>query len=403
MSFDLLLRLYFTNVKMGGMKRRLVTVRRVADVRPIPGADRIETVVVDGWTCVCKVGEFKPDDLALFFEIDSFLPASDPRWAFVDKQFSAFEDTKGFRVKSMKLRGQISQGILQSLEDFPEVKSVVTNLEKKLGKDEAEKAAMRMVFDEKLGVKKWDQQAAFLSNARASTRPEDQLAIGLLPEFIQKTDQERIQNLPELFEQWQDQIFQESTKLDGSSMTAYFIRKDSPHYATLPPFNLTGGKKGDMTTGRFGVCSRNIDLVERANSKFWEVAHKNKLPEKLEAWGHNVAVQGELCGSSIQKNFEGFPSGFHDFYVFSVWEVDEQEYQPPRKVEDTAKELGLKHVPVNGYFKLKEIGTSIADVLQRAEGKGMNGKKREGIVLKHEDGAFSFKAISNSYLLKHGE
>jgi hypothetical protein len=119
-------------------------------------------------------------------------------------------------------------GILQILQDFPEVKRVLTDLEEQKGREDAEKAILGMSFEDLLGIKKWDQQAAFLSNARRSTKPEDQIFIGVLPEFIQKTDQERIQNLPEVFEEWQDKGFQESTKMDGSSMTVYFIPKDSP-------------------------------------------------------------------------------------------------------------------------------------------------------------------------------
>lgn len=227
--------------------------------------------------------------------------------------------------------------------------------------------------------------------------------MGPFPDFIERTDQERIQNLPKVFEEWGDKVFQETTKMDGSSMTVYYLRKDAPMFDLLPPLNPTGGQSGVMENGRVGVCSRNIELVEREKSFFWEVALKNKLLEKLAKLDRNIAIQGELCGSTIQSNFEGFPKGFHDFYLFSVWDIDEQKHLPPREAEQWAKDLGLKHVPVHGYTKLSDIGASVEELLKRAEGKGMNGKKREGIVLKHEDGVFSFKAISNSYLLKHGE
>jgi ATP-dependent RNA circularization protein (DNA/RNA ligase family) len=65
--------------------------------------------------------------------------------------------------------------------------------------------------------------------------------------------------------------------------------------------------------------------------------------------------------------------------------------------------LGLKHVPVHGYIVLNETAQTIGQILDRAEGQGINGAKREGIVFKHVESGFSFKAISNSYLLKHGE
>lgn len=386
------------------MPRKLVTVRQVAAVRPIPGADRIETAVVDGWTCVVKVGEVTMGDLAVFFEIDSFLPAEDPRWAFLEKQFTTFDGSGGFRVRSTKLRGQMSQGILQPLAAFPEIQAIIQELEKEFGKDETAKQIKKLAFEEQLKVKKWELALKkWESTSEAPIKPEKQTTMGPFPGFIRKTEQERIQNLPEVFDEWGDEVFQETTKMDGSSMTVYFLRKDNPLHATVPPFNPTGGRTGDMETGHFGVCSHNCELVERATgSMFWEIALQRSLPEKLAKLDRNLAVQGELCGSSIQANYEGFSTGFHEFYVFSAWDIDKQTYLAPRETEQWARDLGLKHVPVHGYSKLKDIGNNVEEMLKRAEGKGINGKKREGIVLKHKDGEFSFKAISNSWLLRHG-
>lgn len=386
------------------MPRKLVTVRCVSAVKPIPGADRIETAVVDGWQCVVKVGDFRAGDLGLFFEIDCFLPAADPRWAFLEPQFTTFEDGRGFRVRSAKMRGQISQGLLQPLGVFPEVAAVLEELTRTMGgREAAVSAVLDRTFEEMLGVRKWGRAIPGGAADGKGVPLEQQIALGPFPDFVERTDQERIQNLPRVFDEWGDKVFQETTKMDGSSMTVYFLRKDAPMFDLLPALNPTGGQSGLTETGRLGVCSRNIELVERTTSMFWEAALKHKLPEKLAKLDRNIAIQGELCGSTIQSNFEGFPKGFHEFYLYSVWDIDKQRHLAPRETEQWAKDLGLKHVPVHGYAKLNDIGTSVEELLARADGKGINGKKREGIVLKHEDGAFSFKAISNSYLLKHGE
>ncbi|KAK8049517.1 DRB0094 family RNA ligase [Apiospora phragmitis] len=383
------------------MLRRLVTVRKVTDIQPIKGADRIEIAFVDGWQCIVKKEGFRKGQLGVFFEIDSFLPAEDKRWAFLGSNFINWNGHRGFRVKSHKMRGQISQGLLLPLGDFPEVTGKLKQLEDEHGREEAEELAQKSSFEGALKVQKWEA----MDNKTGGWNETPQEPI---PSFIRKTDQERCQNLPNVFEEWKDEIFQESTKMDGSSMTVYFVRNDSDKLQALPEVDAAKQPTVVQPNGRFGVCSRNVDIAEDNNDKaagpqYWRVAKKSRLAEQLSALNRSLAFQGELCGSTVQSNFEGFPAGFHDFFVFAVWDIDAQRYLPPKETEVMAEQLGLRHVPVVGYFPLREIATSVSGLLQRAEGVGLNKRKREGIVLKHVGSDFSFKAISNSYLLKHGE
>ncbi|KAI1870044.1 hypothetical protein JX265_006214 [Neoarthrinium moseri] len=380
------------------MGRKLVTVRRIGAIKPIEGADRIEIAVIDGWTCIVKKGQFVVDGLAVFFEIDSFLPGTDARWAFLEKNFIDWNGQRGFRIKSMKMRGHMSQGLLEPLEDFPEIIGVIKDLEAAHGRSEAEKIVRGLSFEEPLGVQKWEK----MYNTWDGGEKKENVP---LPAFIQRTDQERCQNLPDLFDEWKDEVFQETTKMDGSSMTAYFLRSDSDKTTSLPEVDSSVPQTALLHNGRFGVCSRQVDLGEQDKNGryFWEVAKQLDLANKLSRLDRNIAIQGELCGSSIQSNFEGFPVGIHDFFLFSVYDIDKQKYTRPKEAEAMARKLGIKHVHVEGYFRLGDIATDIQGLLERAEGKGLHGKKREGIVLKHVDGGFTFKAISNSYLLKHGE
>ncbi|KAK8020970.1 DRB0094 family RNA ligase [Apiospora arundinis] len=381
------------------MSRKLVTVRKVSDTQPIKGADRIEIALVDGWQCIVKKGDFQIGQLGVFFEIDSFLPAEDPRWAFLESNFINWNGQRGFRIKSQKMRGQISQGLLIPIGDFPEVAGVLKELEDRHGREEAEKLVQERSFEGALEVQKWEA----MDNKMSGWNEIPKIPI---PFFIRKTDQERCQNLPGVFEEWKDEIFQESTKMDGSSMTVYFVRNDSVNFQHLPEVDAAKQPTVVQPNGRFGVCSRNVDIAEDHGdngSQYWKVTRQNKLPEQLSKLGRSLAIQGELCGANVQSNFEGFPAGFHDFFVFAVWDVDAQKYLAPKETEALAKQLGLRHVPVTGYFPLREIATSIPELLQRADGVGLNKRKREGIVLKHVGSDFSFKAISNSYLLKHGE
>ncbi|KAJ4016651.1 hypothetical protein NW752_003778 [Fusarium irregulare] len=368
------------------MPRKLVTVRHVSAVTPIPGADRIETATVDGWTCVVSTNIFKPGDRGVYFEIDSLLPASDPRFAPLAPKIVGVNGptrTPDVRVRTVKIRGVLSQGLLMSLESFPEIASRLEGIPADKFRD--------VGFEDVLNVRKYEGPATPQDLNLSTPLPD-------FPEFIPRTEQERVQNLPDVFTTHGSEVFQESTKMDGSSMTVFYLDKSSPLSQTLPE---------EIRDVGVGVCSRNRIQIEnhpRSQPLFYATARALGLHESLTKIGRNVAIQGELCGSSIQSNFEGFAKGAHSFFLFAVYDIDEQRYLPPKEVHETwAPLLGVQHVPVHGYKALNKVGSTVADLVARAEGKGVNGRKREGIVFKRVDGLFSFKAISNSYLLKHGE
>jgi RNA ligase (TIGR02306 family) len=353
--------------------RKLATIRRVSALRPIEGADLIELAIVDGWQCVVKKGEFAIGDLGVYFEIDSFLPSTDARYAFLEPRFIKWEGKIGARIKTMKLKSQLSQGLFLPATAYPEIEAVED-----------------LDVTETLGIEKWEKPLPACLGGTAR---------GNFPSFIPKTDQERVQNIRGLFEDWGHHTFQESTKMDGSSMTVYYVAKGSCAYEQ----NAKPDGEGNMPDELSGVCSRNLDLVETQGNQFWITARENQIIEKLRGLGRNLAIQGELCGSGIQSNFEKFPEGVHDFFVYDIWDIDAQEYLSPAQTHQVAQDFGLKHVPVHGYIVLNKAAQTIGELLYRAEGQGINGAKREGIVFKHIESGFSFKCISNSYLLKHGE
>ncbi|KAF7542807.1 hypothetical protein G7Z17_g11255 [Cylindrodendrum hubeiense] len=386
------------------MPRKLVTVRRISALTPIKGADRIESATIDGWTCIVSVGDFKPGDLGVYFEIDSLLPGSDERWAFLAANSGrSGSPPADIRIQTIRIRKVLSQGLLVPPAVCPEVVEVMDRLQKELGRAGMEERILTMSFEDVLGVRKFEGVTSEFKTA-GNIEP-----LAEFPSFIPKTDQERVQNMPNVVDEWRDAVFQETTKMDGSSMTVYYVRRDSPYYDLLPPLPEKT-VASQHPNGRVGVCSRNRELGEhmgkqaRNGSFFWATAQAAGIPEALARCDRNLALQGELCGSTIQKNFEGFGAGVHEFYLFSIWDMDARRYLPPREVHEVwAPRLGVKHVAVEGYRPLGEIASSVADLVKRADGNGLYGRKREGIVLKHVDGAFSFKAISNSYLLKHGE
>lgn len=330
------------------MERKMASIQRVLEVKEIPGADAIEAVRVNGWWVVAKKGEFPVDSLCVYCEIDSWIPYDVAPFLSKGKDPREYNGVKGERLRTVKLRGQLSQGILLPC-------SIVRhNTSFSEGDD----------VSEILGIVKWEA-------------PEEagrcQEAKGTFPHFLKKTDQERVQNLSRTLEQFHGKDFEVTIKLDGSSLTCY-------HFS-----------------GEVGVCSRNINLKEVEGNGFWDVAKKYNLVEKLKTYGKNIAIQGELIAPNIQSNHEKVNSP--EFRCFSIWDIDSQVYLLPSERRELCRLLSIPHVPVlDDSFILEH---TVDELLEYAEGDGMNqGVKREGVVFKSNNDQFSFKVVSNSYLLK---
>lgn len=336
-------------------ERKLATVRRIDNVVAIENADAIECAVVGGWNVVIKKGEFKAGDLAVYFEIDSWMPKELAPFLFEGK---VFEGVEGARLRTKKLRGVVSQGLLLPLSVAFEL-SATTNVEV-VGTD----------LTEALGIKKWDKP---LSPQLVG------LAKGNFPSFIPKTDQERVQNLTKEINEFQGEEFEVTIKLDGSSITVYSMK--------------------DSDTGEWvdGVCSRNLDLKE-GDSAFWVITKQEGIHEKIKSTGRQLAFQGEMLNTNIQGNWEKVDKLC--MFVYDVYDIDAKRYLLPEERTSLCSSLGVPHVPVlHSKFKLEQ---DVKQLLEMAEGEGMNkGVKREGLVFKHNGSDFSFKAISNTYLLKN--
>lgn len=328
--------------------RKLASVRKVEGILPIEGADAIEVAVVGGWKCVVKKGEFTEGDLGVYFEIDSKLPEREP--------FLFMEKSK-FIVKTIRLRGQLSQGLLLPLHKF--------DLEG-LGDSGVGLGTEGSDVTEILGVEKWEPAVEYTQGDQK----------GPFPYFIRKSDQERIQNLVEQIDQWRDIEFEITEKLEGSSSTWYFYN------------------------GVFGACSRTLEMHLAPGSRWEAINQKYDLEAKLRAFGKNIAIQAEMIGPKIQDNIYNLKEV--DIRIFDVFDIETQSYMTPQERAIILRELNLEHilVPLLGFEK---IGTkTVEELLEIADGESLLGaKRREGLVYKAGD--ISFKTVSNEYLLKGGK
>ena len=338
------------------MERKMATIRKIDSIHPIEGADLIHAIKIGGWTIVAqKSMGYNVNDLVVYCEIDSFIPTEiAPFLTQASKEPKEYQGIKGERLRTKKLKGVISQGLLLPVSILEEGNINIGSFVE--GED----------VSAILGVVKWEPPAEFQS-------PD---AKGLFPSFIPKTDQERIQNLSKDFQKWKDQnlAWEVTEKLDGSSMTVFF------------------------NEGQIGVCSRNLELKEDENNTFWKVAKSSGAYHALINANMNIALQGELVGPGIQGNKYNLTE--HKFFIYDVFNIDTQTYLLPEAREVLVKCLGLDHVPSLEFTFF--ITATIDDVLQSAEGKSVVGSKpeREGLVFKSMTTQDSFKAISNKWLCK---
>ena len=371
------------------MTRKLVSIQRIHRIDPIAKADAIECVTIHGWELVAKKGEFAVGDLCVYFEIDSFLP-EDSRYEFL-KDLKNHQGRKGYRIKTIKLRGQISQGLALPLCMFPEIVNPIELDE----------------VTDLLNVIKYDN-----SIAQSDNKPGLKAGptAGKFPHFIPKTDQERIQNLSDWFTRYSDVEWEETLKLDGSSCTMYKVAKSPSIWARIKAF--FGAPLIDY---HFGVCSRNLEIKRSDNyvktftnsdkestyqsSDFWRVAHLYNVEKYLPT---GYAIQGELIGPRIQANHEKVEG--LDFFIFDIYNIAEQRYLTPieRSLFCIDQLRHMKHVPVlKSMVRIFEACPDIKSLLARVQGQSMNpGTISEGRVYKSLDGTKSFKCINNEYLLK---
>jgi len=370
--------------------RKLATIRKIDRLREIPGADFIEVADVDGWELVVKKDEFKKGDLGVYFEIDSVLP-DHKRYEFLKKMTNT-AGGQGYRIKTIKLRKQISQGIMLPLHMFDEFSQLI-----RVGEDVTE--ALDVWLYEPV------HQGGPMSNAECRS-----VGKKVFPDFLRKTDQERIQNKMHYFDTYKDMTWEATKKLDGSSMTIW--NYDKAYHMPAGVMNKKWKNKLLRLWERFtflfkkpdtfGVCSRNVNLREKEGNAFWGITNQMGLRDTLK--GKNVALQGELVGPSIQKNHEKMDK--NEFYLFDIFDIDKQEYLLPEEREEWLHHNDptnrIKTVPFHNYVNIFNACSDVPKMQTYVEGPSMNeGTISEGMVFKSmTDRGMSFKCISNKYLLK---
>jgi len=343
------------------MERKLASIQRVLDVQPIPNADAIEVLTILGWKVVAKKGEFKVGDLVVYFEVDSILKES-PEVEFLRKS--------NFRIKTIKLRGQVSQGLCLPLSVLPEAFHNVF-------KQQADPDVV--VGNDVTALLEVEKYEVYVPAQLAGERK------GNFPDWLHKTDEMRIQAVPEILYKHQNKEFIVTEKVDGSSMTVYI--KD----------------------GEFGVCSRNFDMKETETNSFWKTARAYDLENKMRSLNRNIAFQGELIGPGVQGN--KYKLNALQYRIFNVFNIDTGLHLDFEEAAEIVRYLQLASVPILHCHYI--LPNTVDELVEYSKGRCHFNPDvhREGIVLRpaineySEElrGRLSFKCINPDFLLKYNE
>jgi RNA ligase (TIGR02306 family) len=327
--------------------RKLASIQKILAVNPIPGADSIECCTVLGWQCVVKkANNFKVNDLIIYAEIDSLFPQ--------EPQFEFLKHTN-YRLKTARLRGQLSQGLVLPLSVLPGDCSVQEGDE----------------VTDRLGITKYEAPIPVELAGEVS---------GSFPGYVHKTNEQRIQSCPAALDELRGQTFYATVKIDGTSSS--FIHRD----------------------GEFTVAGHNWPYRDSPGNLHWRMCRKYSIEAALKSAG-NYAVQGESAGPSIQSNHYGLKE--HDLFVFNVFDINRGRHLDYADFIAFCTQYGFQTVPIETDNFVLSDGIGIAELLEMAKGKYPGGHKREGLVFrtlterysKALAGRTSFKVINNGYLL----
>jgi len=361
---------------MAEYKRKLVSVQKLINITPIENADNIMKANVLGWQVIIPKNQYNENEDICFFEIDSFIPQIEGNTDFEFLRPSCYKQygdgRKGFRIRTKKLRGVFSQGLVMPLSILPRDRYVIGQDVSKL-----------------LGVYKYEPPMPKCLSGNAK---------GTFPTFLIKTDETRVQLLGEVIDRHEGLACYISEKVDGSSVSYYL--------------------KDDM----FGVCSRNIELKideeNKTGNAYVKWAIENNVEQRMRDFAEesgltDFAIQGEIYGKNISGN--RLKQGIVDVIFFNVFNIKTCQYQNFTDFVFSIMDMGFKTVPIiNTFYRLER---DVNKILDMATGKSIINSDcmREGIVIRPLEekmdmgmcvggfgatGRLSFKAVSPQYLLK---
>ena len=369
-------------------ERKLAHIEKIEWIKPIEGADNIELCGILGWQCViAKKDNFKAGDLVVYIEVDSVVPEK-PQYEFL-------RDRK-FRVRTIKLRGVVSQGLVLPIhKDLKNHYDIGDDVTEELSQQE------RKLTNDKNKLRKFMMRYSWFRKLFLSRKQKEGF-----PYWVSKTDEERIQNIPHVLEQFKDKEVYVTEKIDYQSVT--FTGKMIPN--TTPIIGKFLSKKF-----KFIVCSRNLTTNDK-NSLYWKIAEKYNIEQILKE-NPTLTIQGEQGDTKVQDNKYGIKEP--TMWVFNIIDHEKNYHYNWKELFEFCKKYNLNTVPlIEPYTFTKSdktykfpplsiLGSTVQELVEFSKGKSVLANiPREGIVVRCiENGKkiLSFKVINHEFLLKYNE
>ena len=308
---------------------KLASLEIIKSIKPHPNADKLEIAQVLGWQTIVVKDQFKEGNKIIFVVIDTILPKAPWSEFLADKK----DPEKPIRLRTIKLRGQYSQGLVLPLSvlDGNSFNASTWQIGADVGAE--------------LGIKKYEKELpASLSGEIA----------GAFPTYIApQTDEDNGLSNPDLVAEVLKHNITVTKKYDGSSCTIVV-------------------EMGEITH----VCSRRLSLKESASNAFWQVARELTIPENFSG-----VIQGEVCGPGIQGNQLKLLKP--TLYVYQI--RTEGGYMTWHNMSQFCQQnLHCNYVSLVGHYNANTL--SLEDIITIADQQILaNGNPDEGIVVRPSD------------------
>lgn len=384
-------------------ERKLAHIEIIEALSTIENADKIEVAHVLGWECVVKKGEFNIGDKIIYAEVDSVMPEK-PEYEFLRE--------RKFRVRTIKLRGQVSQGLVLPLPEMWKIFDIGTDVTNAIGitkylspseQSELQQQEDKIKF-EKNKLKKFMMRYSWFRRLFLSKKGKSGF-----PYWVSKTDEERIQNIPQVLEQFKDKEVYVTEKIDYQSgtWTGKMVPKFDGILSKLP-----------FKKYKFVVCSRNLTTNDKS-SLYWKIAKKYNLEQILKE-NPTLTIQGEQGDTKVQGNKYNISEP--TMWVFNIIDHEKNYHYNAMEIRNFCAKYNLQTVPLLSFEEfnyghcgairftgtLSELGSTVQELVEFSKGKSVinNQIEREGVVIRCiENGKklLSFKVINPNFLLKYNE
>ena len=378
-------------------ERKLAHIERIVDIQPIEGKNNLDATVL-GWHVMIRPNEFKVGDLVIYVETDSIMPRL-PEYEFLAKY--------DYKVKTQAyFKGTfISQGLILPMPDkwYTHTKAEegmdVTEqlgITKYLSKSEQEEITKQVINQNRL--KRFMFRYSWFRRLFLSRKQKEGF-----PYWVSKTDEERIQNIPKVLEQFKDREVYVTEKVDYQSVTFTGKMIDN----TIPIIGRFLPKKF-----QFVVCSRNMTTNDKG-SLYWKIAQKCNIEQILKE-NPTLTIQGEQGDTKVQGNKYGIKEP--TMWVFNIIDYEKNYHYNFKEIQEFCKKYNLQTVPIltilNGIvihtykIELSKLGSTVQELVEFSKGKSVINPnvEREGVVIRCiENGkkTLSFKVINPDFLIKH--